>query len=59
MSPPGWVVIFRPNYRQATSVDIEANSKVDVSIDVDPPDRAEAGLYKIPVRAYKYNIHYP
>ncbi len=50
--PPGWVVIFRPNYLQAASVDIEANSKADVSIDIDPPDRAEAGLYKIPVRAF-------
>ena len=31
---------FRPNFRQATSVDIEANSKADIVIDIDPPDRA-------------------
>jgi len=50
--PAGWTVIFRPNYKQATSVDIEPNSKVDISIDIDPADRTEAGLYKIPVRAF-------
>ncbi|MBN2862405.1 MAG: hypothetical protein JXN62_04530 [Bacteroidales bacterium] len=50
-APPGWVVTFRPNYRQATSVDIDANSKVDVSVDIDPSDKAPAGVYKIPVRA--------
>jgi len=50
-APPGWVVIFRPNYRQATSVDIDANSKVDISVDIDPSDKAQAGVYKIPVRA--------
>jgi uncharacterized membrane protein len=50
-APPGWVVIFRPNYRQATSVDIDANSKADISVDIDPSDKAPAGVYKIPVRA--------
>jgi uncharacterized membrane protein len=50
-APQGWVVVFRPNYKQATSVDIDANSKVDVSIDIDPSDKAPAGVYKIPVRA--------
>jgi uncharacterized membrane protein len=49
---PGWVVTFRPNYRQATAVDIEANSKVDIAIDVDPPDKIQAGTYRIPVRAF-------
>lgn len=48
---PGWIVNFKPNYQQATSVDIEANSKTDVGIEIDPPDRTEAGSYKIPVRA--------
>jgi uncharacterized membrane protein len=50
-APPGWVVTFKPNYQQATSVDIEANSKTEVGIEIDPPDRIEAGTYKIPVRA--------
>ncbi|HPY66942.1 MAG TPA: NEW3 domain-containing protein [Bacteroidales bacterium] len=51
-APAGWVVTFRPNFRQATSVDIEANSKVDIAIDIDPPDRAQAGTYRIPIRAF-------
>jgi uncharacterized membrane protein len=48
---PGWIVNFKPNYQLATSVDIEANSKTDVGVEIDPPDRTEAGTYKIPVRA--------
>ncbi len=50
--PAGWVVVFRPNFRQATSVDIEANGKVEIAIDVDPPDKTQAGTYRIPVRAF-------
>ncbi len=49
--PAGWIVTFRPNFRQATSVDIDANSEANISIDIDPPDRVQAGTYKIPVRA--------
>jgi uncharacterized membrane protein len=49
--PQGWAITFKPNYKQATSLDIEANSKADVTIDIDPHDKAEAGTYKIPVRA--------
>jgi len=51
-APAGWVVVFRPNYRQATAVDLEANSKVDVAIDIDPPDKTPKGTYRIPVRAF-------
>jgi uncharacterized membrane protein len=50
--PPGWIVIFRTNSKQVTSVDIEANNKADVSIEIDPPDKSKAGTYKIPVRAF-------
>lgn len=45
--PRGWIVTFKPNYKQATSVDVLANSKVEVGIDIDPPDKTEAGTYKI------------
>ena len=47
--PPGWIVTFKPNYQQATSVDVLANSKVDMGIDVNPPDNAKAGTYNIKV----------
>jgi len=49
--PPGWNIIFRANFKQATSVDISANGETDITIDIDPPDLIEAGAYKIPVRA--------
>jgi len=49
--PRGWRVTFKPNYQQATSVEVEANNSVDVSIEVKPPATVEAGTYKIPVLA--------
>ncbi len=47
----GWNVIFKANYKQVTSVSIDANSAEDITIDIDPPDKIEAGTYKIPVIA--------
>ena len=49
--PRGWNVIFKPNYKQATSVEIEANGVASFNIDVDPPDNLKAGTYKVPVMA--------
>ncbi len=49
-APRGWNVIFKPNYKQATSAQVEANSSQNVSIDITPPANV-AGSYKIPVRA--------
>lgn len=51
-SPPkGWNVIFKPNYKQATAVEIEPNSTSNISIEVNPPFNVKAGTYKIPVGA--------
>ena len=50
-APRGWNVVFKPNYKQATSAQVEANSSQNVSIDITPPANIEAGSYKIPVRA--------
>lgn len=50
-APRGWNVIFKPNYKQATSAQVEANSTQNVNIDITPPANVEAGNYKIPVRA--------
>ena len=50
-APRGWNVVFKPNYKQATSAQVEANSTQNVSIDITPPANVEAGSYKIPVRA--------
>lgn len=50
-APRGWNVIFRANYKQSTSVELEANSSADVSIDITPSSVVQAGTYKIPVIA--------
>jgi uncharacterized membrane protein len=49
--PRGWAVTFKPDYKQATSVEIEANASKGVTIDVNPPDNIVAGTYKVPVSA--------
>jgi len=49
--PRGWRVTFKPNYQQATSVEIEANKLANISIEVQPPTNIKAGTYKIPVHA--------
>ncbi len=51
MAPPGWKVSFKANYKQVSSVNIEAGHTQDISIEVDPPDETGAGTYKIPIVA--------
>jgi uncharacterized membrane protein len=48
-APRGWNVVFKPNYQQATSVEIEPNQSKDISIEIKPPFNVKAGKYKIPV----------
>jgi uncharacterized membrane protein len=50
-TPPGWEVVFKANYKQVTSVEIEPNANSDISIEVNPPDNIEAGTYVVPVKA--------
>jgi uncharacterized membrane protein len=50
-APRGWAVTFKPNYKQATSVEIEANNSTDITIEIKPPQNIAAGTYKIPVGA--------
>ncbi len=47
----GWQVNFKPNHKQATSVEIEPNSAKDITIDITPPQNVAEGTYKIPVIA--------
>ncbi len=47
----GWIVTFKPDYKQATSVEIEPNNTKDITIDINPPEYIEAGTYQIPVSA--------
>ncbi len=48
---PGWTVTFKPNYKQATSVEIEPNNSSNITVDINPPAQIAAGKYKIPVSA--------
>jgi uncharacterized membrane protein len=50
-APRGWNVIFKPNYQQATSVEIEPNQSKDISVEIKPPYNVKSGKYKIPVMA--------
>ena len=50
-APRGWQVVFKPNYKQATAVEIEPNGSANVSIEVKPPYNVDAGTFAIPVRA--------
>jgi uncharacterized membrane protein len=48
---PGWSVIFKADFKQVTSVDIEANRNINITIEINPPAQIDAGKYKIPVTA--------
>lgn len=51
-APRGWNVTFKSSeYKQVTSVNVEANTIENLSIDIKPPDRIEAKTYKIPITA--------
>lgn len=47
----GWRVVFKPDYQQATSVELDANQSKDITIEVNTPELIEAGTYTIPVAA--------
>ncbi|MDD4109300.1 MAG: NEW3 domain-containing protein [Prolixibacteraceae bacterium] len=49
--PRGWSVVFKPNYQQATAVEVEPNNTATINIEIKPPAVVEAGTYKIPVQA--------
>jgi uncharacterized membrane protein len=54
--PIGWTVIFKPNYKQATAVEIDPNSTSNITIEVKPPYNIKAGTYKIPVQASNRSV---
>jgi uncharacterized membrane protein len=49
--PRGWQVVFKPNYKQATAVEVEPGQTQTVSVEITPPYQVEAGTYRIPVQA--------
>ncbi len=50
-APKGWQVSFKPNRKQATSVEIDPNDEAKITVDITPPQNAVKGTYKIPVMA--------
>lgn len=51
VAPPGWNITFKANYKQVSSVNVDAGHTENITIDVNPPDEIPAGTYKIPVFA--------
>lgn len=54
-APPGWNIDFKANYKQVSSVNVDANHTQNITIDIHPPDQTPAGTYKIPVFASTNN----
>lgn len=50
-APRGWTVAIKPNYKQATSTEVEANGTKDITYEIKAPSTVKAGKYKIPVKA--------
>lgn len=50
-APRGWNVLFKPNGRQATAVEIEPGKTVNLSVEVKPSFQVKSGTYKIPLKA--------
>jgi len=49
IAPRGWNVVFKSSeYKQVTSVNVEPNMTENLTIEIKPPDRIEAGTYTIP-----------
>jgi uncharacterized membrane protein len=51
----GWNVIFRFNGQQVASVSTDPNNTTPLTIEIKPPERIEAGNYKIPISAVTNN----
>lgn len=50
-APRGWNVVFKADYQPVTSVEMEANTSRDITIEITPPAEVEAKKYTIPVKA--------
>lgn len=51
-SPPrGWNVAIKPNYKQATSTEVEANGTKNITYEIKAPSNVKAGSYTFPVKA--------
>ncbi len=49
--PRGWMVVFKPNYKQATAVEADPGQTQTISVEITPQYMVEAGTYQIPIQA--------
>ncbi len=49
--PRGWTVAIKPNHKQATSTEVDADGSKNISYEIKAPESTKAGTYKIPVKA--------
>lgn len=50
-APVGWTVVIKPNHKQATSTEVDANGTKNIAYEIKAPYNVKAGNYKIPVKA--------
>ena len=50
-APRGWTITIKADYKQVSSVNVDANATKKITIDIKPPDGTKAGSYKIPITA--------
>ncbi|MCY4781722.1 NEW3 domain-containing protein [Sphingobacterium sp. UT-1RO-CII-1] len=57
--PPGWLISYRVDGSQVTSVQLEAGSSKDVHIEINASLTADPKKYKIPIVAKSGELHFP
>jgi len=50
-APKGWNVAIKPNHKQASSTEVEADATKTINYTIKAPYNVKAGNYKIPVKA--------
>lgn len=50
-APRGWNVAMKADFKQVSSVSVDANATKKITIDVKPPEEIKAGSYKLPISA--------
>jgi len=46
-APTGWTVTYKSSDKQVSSIDVDSGASAGVTIEITPPDKIEAGEYKI------------
>jgi uncharacterized repeat protein (TIGR01451 family) len=49
--PPGWIIAFKAESSQVTSISVDAGKSQDISVEINASPEAKPGKYKIPINA--------